>query len=168
MKRLELTEDPSLHRVVTAALDAWGHPLAPEQITIETSTRMRRALGKCYPGRGLVRLRADVLQAKEQIRDEVVCHELAHLVAYCAFGPRIRPHGGEWQALMLAAGFEPRAMLPANADDGLAPQLEPPRYLHECHRCGAHRVARRRVTRWRCGRCLRAGRGGELAISRIP
>jgi SprT protein len=31
---------------------------------------------------------------------QTVAHEVAHLVAHALFGPRIAPHGAEWQRLM--------------------------------------------------------------------
>lgn len=31
---------------------------------------------------------------------QTVAHEVAHLVAHALFGPRIRPHGTEWQQIM--------------------------------------------------------------------
>jgi len=38
---------------------------------------------------------------KETFIDQVVPHECAHLVAYALFGMKIKPHGSEWQALMV-------------------------------------------------------------------
>jgi len=40
---------------------------------------------------------------------QTVAHEVAHLVAYQQFGGNIRPHGGEWQAIMRKVyGLEPK------------------------------------------------------------
>lgn len=36
-----------------------------------------------------------------------VPHEVAHLLAYCRHGTRIRPHGREWRALMEGFGVAP-------------------------------------------------------------
>ncbi|WP_028240847.1 SprT family zinc-dependent metalloprotease [Stutzerimonas azotifigens] len=37
---------------------------------------------------------------REHFLTQTVAHEVAHLVAHQMFGPRIRPHGEEWQLIM--------------------------------------------------------------------
>jgi len=32
---------------------------------------------------------------------QTVAHEVAHMIAHAMFGPRIQPHGAEWQQIML-------------------------------------------------------------------
>jgi SprT protein len=36
----------------------------------------------------------------EDFLQQTVAHEVAHLVAHSVFGPRIQPHGAEWQQIM--------------------------------------------------------------------
>ncbi len=36
----------------------------------------------------------------EHFLTQTVAHEVAHLIAHQVFGPRIRPHGEEWQLIM--------------------------------------------------------------------
>lgn len=92
-------------------LEGWCHlwgaaGLAPE-ISLEISTRMTRSLGRCYPDRQLIRIADFVLEESEELFREVLCHEAAHLAAYQLHGKSIRPHGREWKALMVEAGYEP-------------------------------------------------------------
>ncbi|GIZ13242.1 SprT family zinc-dependent metalloprotease [Pseudomonas sp. NCCP-436] len=65
---------------------------------------------------------------REDFLRQTVAHEVAHMVAHQLFGPRIRPHGEEWQLIMLGV-FE----LPAQ-------------------RCHNYEVARRQANRfiYRC------------------
>lgn len=41
-----------------------------------------------------------LLENTHQFIEEVIPHELAHLIAYKQFGGRIAPHGKEWQMVM--------------------------------------------------------------------
>lgn len=80
--------------------------LTPE-ISVELSSRMTRSLGRCYPDRKLIRIAKFVLDDSEDLFQEVLCHEAAHLAAYHLHGKSIRPHGYEWKSLMLQAGYPP-------------------------------------------------------------
>lgn len=87
--------------------DLWNvGELAPE-ISVEISSRMTRSLGRCYPDRKLIRLARFVLEHSEDLFQEVLCHEAAHLAAYELHGRSIRPHGPEWKALIQMAGYPP-------------------------------------------------------------
>ncbi|MCW3148419.1 SprT family zinc-dependent metalloprotease [Stutzerimonas stutzeri] len=37
---------------------------------------------------------------REHFLEQTVAHEVAHLIAHRMFGPRIQPHGEEWQLIM--------------------------------------------------------------------
>lgn len=83
--------------------------------------------------------------------------------------PRVRPHGPEWRAFMEAAGYTPRVRIP---ESEMPPELRAERassrrWEHRCPVCQATRMARTRVTRWRCKRCVEAGRSGRLVIGRV-
>ena len=85
------------------------------------------------PGHWKVRFNPVLAAANRQaFMDEVVPHEVAHVVAVSCAGRRIRPHGPEWQAAMRALGItEPR----------------------RCHAFAVPDDIRRRQRRWsyRCG-----------------
>lgn len=60
---------------------------------------------------------------------QTVPHELAHLVAFKKFGGRIRPHGREWQAVMIALGAEPRRTHRFE----VTPVRKLKRFAYQCH-----------------------------------
>ncbi len=70
---------------------------------------MTRSLGRCYPDRKLIRVARFVLDESEDLFQEVLCHEAAHVAAYHLHGRTIRPHGREWKALIQMAGYPPSA-----------------------------------------------------------
>ncbi|PAU87417.1 SprT family protein [Pseudomonas sp. WN033] len=78
------------------------------------------------------RLRFNALMYRQNSADflrQTVAHEVAHLIAHQLYGPRIKPHGREWQGLMT--------------------QL----YGLPAQRCHTYQVPRRRSTQYlyRCG-----------------
>ncbi|MFM8409291.1 MAG: SprT-like domain-containing protein [Alphaproteobacteria bacterium] len=164
-------------RVLVASLGAtWSRPGLEESITIELSPRLVRAIGRAMPRSRRIRLALAVADAPNATVAEVVCHEVAHIVAWDLFGPSVRPHGREWAALMRAAGFKPRIRLDP-ASRGLrmpdprtsaATRPRPWLYEHRCPVCRASRTSGRVVRRWRCARCVRAGLDGELVVERRP
>jgi len=139
------------------------------RIVIEPSSRMYRSLGRCQPEQGRIRLASLLFEDDhKELLAEVLCHEVAHVAVFELHGRRVRPHGGEWKALMLRAGFEPRVRLPAS--DRLERELAPRRrtlWQHRCPICQASRDAGRPVRRWRCSVCLSAGLDGRLQITRM-
>lgn len=142
----------------------WGLPDLATKTTIEFSPRLRTSLGRCLPARGTIRLHPALRDAPPDLRDEVLCHELAHLAAHRLHGPGIRAHGREWRRLMQQAGFAPRARMPRPAGLKLAPRRPTVLYHHRCPVCGAGRTARRPVRAWRCRDCFEAGLDGVLEI----
>lgn len=76
---------------------------------------MTRSLGRCYPDRRLIRIANFVRQESDVLLQEVLCHEAAHVAAYYLHGKSIRPHGREWKALMLEAGYPTSARYKGSA-----------------------------------------------------
>ena len=70
------------------------------------------------PAYGLIRLSTPLFEiATDKQRKSVVVHESCHLIAnHCAFkhAISIKPHGIEWQQLMLVCGEVPRATFPVH------------------------------------------------------
>jgi SprT protein len=97
----------------------------------------------------------------------VLCHELAHLAVHRLHGRSAKPHGPEWRALMQAAGYPPVTSLCRVVTDQSADRrLSPSQFEHRCPVCQMVRLARRRVSAWRCANCVAAGLPGELIVTR--
>ncbi|MDX2056566.1 MAG: SprT-like domain-containing protein, partial [Gemmatimonadales bacterium] len=116
------------------------------------------------PARGLITLRPDL----DSAFDAALCHEAAHVAAFVLHGRTVRPHGAEWASLVAAVGFDPvvRARVP-----GARRQPGRPigyRFEHRCPVCQSVRLARRRITTWRCAECVEAGLEGVMDIRPYP
>jgi SprT protein len=151
----------------------WDVPHLESGSRIEWSPRLTRSLGRCYPDKRLIRI-ASSLQGLEGAPDgllqEVLCHEMAHLAVRELHGRSVRPHGAEWKALVVAAGFEPRTRLPSPSEVREPRRRHRSRYLyvHRCPVCQLSRAARRSMRRWRCAACVGSGLEGRLTITRYP
>jgi SprT protein len=159
---------PEALRKLRTWLQTWGAPGLPLQV-LQTS-RLRRARGRCDLRTQSIEIRPDILSGGMEELIEVLCHEAAHLAVFSKYGSAARPHGAEWQSLLGAVGMDPRKHRFANCriarirvTDKRAPAA---RYDHVCPVCQMHRSAKRPVRQWRCARCVAAGLGGSLVITR--
>jgi predicted SprT family Zn-dependent metalloprotease len=160
--------DPHRHQIEHWT-ELWGLPGLLDRTRIEISTRLRTSLGLCYLQCKLIRLHPVMHELSEQLQQEILCHELAHVAVYELHGDRCRPHGREWASLMKACGFEARARLPSGSVFRTAAQKAHRRefrYHHRCPVCNAARTAGRPVYSWRCVTCVRHGRDGRLKVTR--
>lgn len=160
----------SMNRIAELALDlcrCWREEAIAARTTIEFSSRLRRSLGRSMPASLKVRLHAALQTGTEDVLREVLCHELAHIVAYARHGNAIAPHGVEWQALVREAGYEPTVRLEAGLNIAGRQANRVGRYVHRCPVCHTSRTARRRMYRWRCTQCVEQGLAGELQIEEI-
>jgi SprT protein len=96
-KQLHETAVHSLQQWLTVADDYFSviHP------TPEINFRLRgKSAGKAYLQLNEIRLNSVLFKENVQaFIDEVIPHELAHLLCYQHFG-RVKPHGKEWQFVM--------------------------------------------------------------------
>lgn len=144
----------------------WGTAGLEQRLRIEWSPRLRTALGRARPAEKFIRINAALLDQPRSLLEEVLCHEAAHVAVHELHRKRCRPHGAEWRALMMAAGFAPRVRMQL---ENLPAKMHPSFvYEHHCPVCQAHRTARRPVRRWRCAACLGVGLSGELVITKLP
>ena len=68
-----------------------------------------------------------------------VPHEVAHYVVDMLYGAgRVKPHGYEWQQVMLSLGAEPKAT--GNYDLSGIPVRQQKRYSYQCN-CMTHRIS---------------------------
>jgi predicted SprT family Zn-dependent metalloprotease len=159
----------AIYAAINRCAALWQEPSLPAQVQLRWSIRLRTALGLCRPERAQITLNAPRLAAAPALLDEVVCHELAHIVVYQRYGRTAVVHGVEWQALVYAAGFTPTTALripgttPAR-ERALPSAVSKPHRLvmHTCPVCHSQRLARRVVPQWRCAPCCAAGLEGRL------
>jgi predicted SprT family Zn-dependent metalloprotease len=154
---------------VARCADAWNEPNLPARLTLVVGQRLSRSLGRCHPERGLVQIARFALELSAELRDEIICHEAAHLVVFERHGRSGRPHGSEWKALMRSVGLAPRVRIQLAATDAARTvRAAAPRvfFEHRCPVCQLARLARRRMSQWRCRACVGAGRSGRLEVSR--
>ncbi len=91
--------------------------------------------------------------------DEVVPHEVAHLVAYSHYGTKIRPHGKEWQYVMCEVLGQKEARVTHQFQTENARTVRYFDYRCSCpdtiHRLSAirHGKVSRRKARYQCRRC---------------
>ncbi|MBX3354504.1 MAG: SprT-like domain-containing protein [Phycisphaeraceae bacterium] len=96
-----------------AWIDRWESHSLVEVMRIETSARMRSSLGRAYLERRLIRLNHLLLEpGREELLEEVFCHEVAHLVVFERHGHAAAPHGREWRSLLREVGARVRVTIP--------------------------------------------------------
>ena len=133
-------------------------------MVIQFSGRLKSSLGRTRVDVHKVSLNPLLTSANEQLLDEVLCHELAHIAIYERFGASVKPHGPEWTALVRQAGFEPRLRHSVtNAELPTATR----KFEHLCPVCQTVRYAKRSMTQWRCESCVDAGLEGKLLIRSV-
>ncbi|MBM6549921.1 SprT family zinc-dependent metalloprotease [Marinomonas ostreistagni] len=92
-----------------------------------------RSAGTAYLQRNEMRFNAYMLaQDPQKFIDNVVPHEVAHIVVHQIYGAKVRPHGREWTAVMEHL-FNVEAARTHDFDVPKARNL----YLYRCH-CQAH------------------------------
>ncbi|MSQ90561.1 MAG: hypothetical protein EXS01_04090 [Phycisphaerales bacterium] len=137
---------PALCRDIRGWCELWNVPHIVPEISVAISRRMTTSLGRASYTKMLIKLQHTLLDpSAAQLLREVLCHELAHLAAYRLHGKRIRPHGCQWRALLVAAGYPPKVTIAAET-------------LPKCFHIGAARKRRRprrsawkRLKRWVLG-----------------
>lgn len=147
----------------------WGVPGMGGELRLRVSTRMQRSLGSYRAARDEIALAVWLFEAPAVLLEEVLCHEAAHAAVHRVHGRSVRPHGREWRGFMERAGLRPRVRIPFEElpESRRAAIVQARRWEHRCPVCQLTRLARTRVSRWRCRRCRERGLGGELRIERV-
>ena len=131
-----------------------------------------RAAGQArYSARGpwIIRYNAILLRENpESFLAETIPHEVAHLVTFLRHGPRVRPHGPEWRAIMAQLGAKPERC--HRYDLSRIPGRATRVFTYHCA-CGEHQLTSIRHHRilagqtYLCRRCaapLRPGSGARV------
>ena len=147
----------------------WDMPRMGAELRLRASSRMQRSLGSYRSARDEITLALWLFEAPPVLLEEVLCHEAAHAAVHRVHGRSVRPHGREWRGFMERAGLRPRVRIPFEElpESRRAEIVEARRWAHRCPVCQATRLARTRVSRWRCRRCWERGLGGELRVERV-
>ena len=118
----------------------------------------------------LLRVNADLLwRYPDEMIDETIPHEVAHVVTRWAWGGRVAPHGREWKSIMRAFGKEPTRCHTMETTSA----RRTPRYPYRCA-CEKtvylgqvrHRRALKQPRRYICPRCRNTliYTGGEAVV----
>lgn len=91
--------------------------------------------------------------------ENTVPHEVAHYLADCLYGfKRIKPHGKEWQDIMLTLGAQPIVRANYNLDGIPIRKLKRYRYQCQCREVMLtsyrHQKIQQGLQRYRCRDCL--------------
>lgn len=169
MHAAEPSQIKSLNRSIVELASLWEVPQLESEVSIRISTRFQSSLGSYRPAHGEIALAAWLLDAPDELLEEVLCHEAAHAAVNFVHGASAKPHGSEWRGFMSAAGVPARVRIPASELPRARQSVLAKRRVweHRCPVCQATRMAATRVTRWRCRRCREAGLSGELVIERV-
>jgi len=143
----------------------WDVEEIQDEIQVEFSTRLTHSLGRTQPLQKIIRLNTELRTTLNDHLEEVICHELAHVAAVYQHGASLKPHGKEWQALVMLAGYEPSVRMKVNGQ--ASPSKVSRRYKHLCPVCHSQSIGRTRMTRWRCPECVANGLSGELEIEEL-
>ncbi len=89
--------------------ELWG--LDRDEVEIRISRRMTRSIGNARIDENRITLAVWLFDQPDELVDEVLCHEAAHLAIRRLHGPGARPHGVEWRDLMRRAGHAARTRI---------------------------------------------------------
>lgn len=142
-------------KLLAAARSRWpGRPIPNVRVSFDL--RGHAAGEACLASR-LTKYNGELLtRYGESFIHEIVPHEVAHIVAESVFGGAIRPHGGEWKAVMRFFGAEPRI----HHDFETTPARRLRLFAYGCA-CGdihhlsarSHRRILRGTVEFKCNRC---------------
>lgn len=100
-------------------------------------------------GRARIRYNDQLLRENGQaFLDRTVPHEVAHIVAHRLHGPRIRPHGAEWKAIMALFGADTARCHAYDTSRSTARRVQ--RHAYRCS-CREHQLSSIRHNRARRG-----------------
>ncbi|KAA8998229.1 SprT family zinc-dependent metalloprotease [Affinibrenneria salicis] len=154
--RIPIALHQAVMRTLRVALQQANHRLDARYPEPVVNYQQRGATaGSAWLQNWEIRLNAVLLRENQQhFIDEVIPHELAHLLVYARFG-RVAPHGKEWRWMM-----EQVLAVPARRTHNFAlASVQGKTFFYRCQ-CQQHQLSIRRhnrvlrgETEYRCRRC---------------
>ena len=142
----------------------WNFPELEEVVSLRFSARLKKTWARTNLSTNTITLSSELKDDRERLND-VLCHELAHVVSHERVGRAEGPHGPTWRRLVLGAGGDPSVRLADRNAPSTKATAVPRRFLHRCPVCDFSRIARRPIPAWRCADCVAAGLSGELIVT---
>ena len=146
----------------------WSYPALSRTVSTRFSARLTKAWARVNLDSRTITLASSLKEDPVRL-EQVLCHELAHIVAYVLVGRSEGPHGPTWRRLVQEAGHVAVVRLPETAQvkAGLRSGASNPVqwFLHHCPVCDFSRTARKPMKEWRCADCVSAGLDGCLIVT---
>lgn len=99
VNQVEQDIDRRIHLLIAKASQYYDTPFSPPTILMDL---LGSDAGQALPMKNKLRFNRSLYQQNpKHFVHHIVAHELAHLVAAKFYGHRIKPHGKEWQLVML-------------------------------------------------------------------
>lgn len=163
----EARDDERLIESVTRLGRLWSRASLADSVSIRFSSRLSKTWARTNLSTNTITLASELRGDCERLND-VLCHELAHVVSHERVGRAEGPHGPTWRRLVLDAGGDPSVRLADRNATITKANGTPRRFLHRCPVCDFSRIARRPIPAWRCADCVAAGLSGELIVTEQP
>lgn len=119
-----------------------------KSVEVEWNHRFTNRMGDANHKKMRIRFSTPLfIRATEDQQEQVIAHEMAHIVARHKFGNSIKPHGKEWKTAMVNAGYIPQVYHTIDRSD-IARKMK--RVSVYCS-CREHHVTTRVVNRIKDG-----------------
>lgn len=160
----EARDDEHLTEWVARLGRLWSRASLADSVSIRFSSRLSRTWARTNLATKTITLASELKVDRVRL-DDVLCHELAHVVSHERVGRAEGPHGPTWRRLVLDAGGDPSVRLADRNATTTKANGVLRRFLHRCPVCDFSRIARRPIRAWRCADCVAAGLSGELIVT---
>jgi len=160
----EARDDEHLLEAAARLARLWSCASLADSVSIRFSARLSRAWARTNLATNTITLARELKDDPERLND-VLCHELAHVVSHERVGRAEGPHGPTWRRLVHEAGRNPSIRLEDREATRTMTKPEARTFVHRCPICDFSRTARRPMTSWRCADCTAAGLSGELIVT---
>ena len=127
-----------LSQNLNEAMDSWSHlwglPNLSQEVTVRFNGRLRTTVARLLPRIDVIEVGPRFIALRSK-RREIICHELAHAAANRRPRRGKPPHGVEWAALVLSAGFDPVSRLAVSRKSSPSTRSRNVLYEHRCLVC---------------------------------